>query len=165
VNWTWDLDNDILKYGQEIYHTYTTPGEYTVKLIIEDNQGAKKNHAETLLITVAEFNYLPLSPVEIESIINFIDNSSDKYGAIINWTWNFNDDTISYGKKVNHTYLSPGNYSITLTIRNDKGDLYTYTQRLIVDKKGNGTPGFESILLIISLSISLIILSKKKHRP
>ncbi len=64
---------------------------------------------------------------EKEDIMNFtalIDAS--------NYTWDFGDGTVAYGKYVSHIYASPGIYTVKLTVK--KGDdIETYTQNITTD--------------------------------
>ncbi len=47
--------------------------------------------------------------------------SSDSDGTITNYTWDFGDGTTGYGETTTHAYSSPGNYSVTLTVKDDEG--------------------------------------------
>ena len=55
---------------------------------------------------------------------SIIVNGSKSYdidGNIINYTWNFSDGTILYGKIVAHSYNKSGVYNITLTVKDNEG--------------------------------------------
>ena len=68
---------------------------------------------------MANFSYFPSNPTDLDEI-NFIDES---HGRVINWTWDFGDGNISYGKNPVHQYFDDGNYSITLTIEDENGTI------------------------------------------
>jgi PKD repeat protein len=47
--------------------------------------------------------------------------SSDVDGAIASYSWNFGDGSVGAGPTPSHTYVSPGSYTVTLTITDSGG--------------------------------------------
>ena len=141
ASWKLDIDNDgIAEYSgsgappSTKQHTYQNTGTYTAKLTVTDNDGATDTDATIITVSekpnqppIAGFIYAPESPVKINTILNFTDDSTDSDGSIVNWTWNFGDGTISYGSEVNHTYLNSGKYNVTLTVTDNDGASDDYT--------------------------------------
>ncbi len=64
---------------------------------------------------VANFTWSPTEPTDLETVL-FLDLSDDPDGSIINWTWDFGDQTMAYGKNIDHLYTINGIYTITLTV-------------------------------------------------
>jgi PKD repeat protein len=50
--------------------------------------------------------------------VNFMDRST---GTISNWSWDFGDGSTSTEQNPTHTYLSPGWFTVNLTVCNDEG--------------------------------------------
>jgi len=67
---------------------------------------------------VANFSWAPTKPTDLESV-TFLDNSEDSDGSIINWTWDFGDETIAYGEDVDHLYTINGIYTVTLKVKDN----------------------------------------------
>ena len=67
--------------------------------------------------------------------------SYDPNGTIVNYTWDFGDGTTGYGKVVNHSYMRPGNYTITLTIL-DNENLSNSTSKQIEVKSDLDNDGW-----------------------
>jgi outer membrane protein assembly factor BamB len=93
-------------------------------------------------------------------------NSTDAGGHIVNYTWEFGDGNVGYGKIVNHTYTISGKFKMNLTITDDEGSKNTTTVEIsvleIVKEKTNGfIPGYETSLATIGI-ISMLYLGERR---
>lgn len=60
--------------------------------------------------------------------VNFdASESSDPDGVVVDWAWNFGDGNTGAGKTINHTYAAPGDYPVTLVVKDDEGKRDTLT--------------------------------------
>jgi len=48
-------------------------------------------------------------------------NSYDPDGKVVGWTWDFADGTIAEGALVEHAFMAPGLYDVTLTVVDQMG--------------------------------------------
>jgi len=134
----------------------------------EEYEEGEKTHQEKLTSfrysrpPTANFIYTPSSPVKSKQTINFVDNSTDPDNNIINWTWNFGDGVIVYGKNVNHTYSKDGTYNVTLTVTDEDGASDDYTITITVEKE-KGIPGFEFTVLIMAIA-GLMAFGKRRDK-
>lgn len=65
---------------------------------------------------VAAFDYYP-KPVIVGQLITFNGSASyDPDGTVVFWAWDFGDSGTGSGQIATHTYLSEGNYTVTLTV-------------------------------------------------
>ena len=46
-------------------------------------------------------------------------SSGDEDGVIIRYNWDLGDGQNATGKQITHTYDAPGEYTVTLTVRDD----------------------------------------------
>ncbi|HMK48278.1 MAG TPA: PKD domain-containing protein [Methanocella sp.] len=53
--------------------------------------------------------------------VQFTDISTTNNGSITSWSWDFGDGSTSKTQNPSHTY-TPGVYTVTLTVKNSKGD-------------------------------------------
>ncbi|MFW6121553.1 MAG: PKD domain-containing protein, partial [Petrotogales bacterium] len=58
----------------------------------------------------------------IEEEIEFDGSESTDDGTIVNYTWDFGDDTNGYGINPTHTYEEAGEYTVILTVTDDEGE-------------------------------------------
>ncbi|RZN36947.1 MAG: PKD domain-containing protein [Methanophagales archaeon ANME-1-THS] len=86
----------------------------------EDGDGTFEENI-TIQPPIANFTYLPENPVVSQAITFNASNSTDQDGFITNYNWNFGDETNATGKITTHSYPSVGNYTVTLTVRDNDG--------------------------------------------
>lgn len=65
--------------------------------------------------------------------------SNDPDGTIVSWQWNFGDNGTSSQPNPTHTYANPGNYTVTLTVRDDCNASHT-KQMSIQITQASGEP-------------------------
>ena len=120
--------------------TLSTDGTYTVDYYSADNAGnvepsktvtfeILKNHPPT-----ADFTYSPQNPTDTQAV-HFTDNSDDTDGTIANYTWNFGDGSTSNEPNPTHQYEDNGTYTVTLTVKDDKGATDTISKQIEVSNE------------------------------
>ena len=121
VGWSWDLGDGITSTLQNPIHTYTAEGDFTVSLMVIDNDGASDTFSTIVSIDqpinpIADFTF---SCSDLDCI--FTDMSSDSDGTIIGWLWDFDDTSSSTLQKPSHFYAVAGDYSVRLTVTDNDG--------------------------------------------
>jgi ELWxxDGT repeat protein len=120
--WYWDFGDGSHSSDQNPSHAYTSAGNYTVTLDVEnswcDDVETKIDYITVLPLPSADFHASDTSP-SANVTINFIDDSTGTYD---NWFWDFGDGSNSTAQNPSHNYTSVGNYSVSLTISNGCGD-------------------------------------------
>ncbi|MCD6331374.1 MAG: PKD domain-containing protein, partial [Thermoplasmata archaeon] len=74
---------------------------------------------------------IPSNPKINENVI-FNSTSYDLDGFIANYTWNFGDGSIAYGRNVSHVYYNEGSYIVNLTIKDDDGAIAWIAKEVVV---------------------------------
>jgi len=135
VNWTWDFGDGHMGYGKNVTHTYSGNGTYVVTLTVTDDDGDTSTLQKDVNVwnvpPYADFTYLPISPSTADTI-QFNDTSVDSDGSVVNWTWDFGDGHMGYGKNAMHSYADNGTYAVTLTVRDNDNDTSSITKYLNV---------------------------------
>ncbi len=130
---TWDFGDGTTSESYEPTHSYQKPGNYTVTLTVEAEQGTEKKVKEnfinivggTLTVDFTVSSQIVLLGDEVQ----FIDRSRSEKETIIKRFWDFGDGTTSEEVNPRHKYLKPGIYSVTLTA-------YTENQYKSLTKEG-----------------------------
>lgn len=131
---SWDFgDGSPLSTQTNPVHTYTTPGIYTVSLIVSNTIGCKD--------TLVQTNYINMNglPVAFEAdttlacapaTINFTDNTLQNV-AINTWSWNFGDGSApitTTSPNVSHNYATGDTFTVTLSVLDANGCNSSLTQ-------------------------------------
>ena len=74
----------------------------------------------------ANFTYTPNNPTNT-TVIHFTDTSTDPDGTIVSWWWNFGDHYYSDLQNPIHCYYMNGEYTVTLTVKDNNGASSTFT--------------------------------------
>lgn len=130
-DWLFD-DCDVVKGTASVTRTYDKPGTYTAQLTVHDRWGVCAS--TTLSITVTAKNEPPVAAVDVIlsdpmsgrgplDVIFDGTASHDPDGKIVSYAWNFGDGTTETTKLAYtlHTYSAGGDYTVTLTVTDDKG--------------------------------------------
>ncbi len=140
----WDFGNGNTSVFDDVIATYTTPGTYTVTLTVTDTtSGQSSTRTETGYITVFADPLADFS-VDVTSgcaplTVNFSDASVAGDGNIVSWTWDFGDGNVQSGANPSHTYVSAGDYDVTLVVVDDNGcgDTYVINDLVSVTEVAN----------------------------
>ena len=72
--------------------------------------------------------------VALKKIVIFRDRSTDGDGTIVSWLWNFGDGKYTSKKNPWHRYAKLGNYSVTLTVTDNKGVSNSISKTVFITK-------------------------------
>ncbi|MFA5414772.1 MAG: PKD domain-containing protein, partial [Methanoregula sp.] len=136
TSWNWTFGDGNTSVAQNPLYVYPDAGNYTVSLTVSNGTGFS-TLTRTNYITVvtpglpvrANFNGTPLTGVS-PLPVQFTDAST---GGIISWNWTFGDGNTSTVQNPLFTYISAGNYTVSLTVGNGTGsDTLTRTDYILV---------------------------------
>jgi gliding motility-associated-like protein len=129
TNWEWRFGdgNTITRTNNSpFYYRYATPGIYTIRLVVNSNNGCKSDTAyrivNVFVSPVAKFGYS--GNICVSDSIRFTDTSSVATGNITIWQWNFGDgNTITRNNNSDffHQYTTTGNFTVSLVVFSNNG--------------------------------------------
>ncbi|MBL0913000.1 MAG: PKD domain-containing protein [Bacteroidia bacterium] len=116
---------------EDAVHTYTQSGSYTVTLITQNAAGCSDTAVQTIDILpglTASF-----SPVQSTCSGYPLSFSGTFSGTVAQVVWDFGDGSaLQQGSTVTHSYVSPGNYTISLSAVSAAGCSSVYTAPILV---------------------------------
>ena len=149
TNWSWDFGDGSTSAKANPSHAYTSPGEYTVCLIVS-NSGGSDTICQQLVVTLiptAGFGVQPRNQGEFD----FTDLSGNEP---MDWQWDFGDGNTSTMQNPRHAYSSPGEYTACLIASNSEGAdticrsitvVFAPEVAFEVEAKGNGLFDFKDL--------------------
>lgn len=135
-SWFWTFGDGGTSTDQNPVHTYSSSGTYPVTLTVENLFGSDNASLQSSIHVNPPVTASPTEPAapsppgsplvahfigaprtgDAPHIVRFTDTST---GGPTWWRWSFGDGLLSSEMSPTHTFTSPGNYSVTLTIKND----------------------------------------------
>ncbi|HEX3018749.1 MAG TPA: PKD domain-containing protein, partial [Chitinispirillaceae bacterium] len=128
LSFAWNFGDEKTGTGSTVSHVYSTPGNYTATLTVDDGNGNSDSKSVLITVTqpqrppVASFTATPSSgdaPLNVE-----FDRtaSSDPDSDPLSFAWDFGDGNTGTGSTVLHVYSTPGTYTVILTVEDDNGN-------------------------------------------
>lgn len=120
--WSWDFDDSTaVRTERNPYHTFSKPGKYDVRLIVN------KNCEITKAITIEEKEFvldstkLPVFEIPTQTMVGEKIKVRDNTQRATTWEWRFGETASvnSYEKEAEYTYKEPGLKTISLVINGE----------------------------------------------
>ncbi|MEL6676903.1 MAG: PKD domain-containing protein, partial [Bacteroidota bacterium] len=131
----WDFgDGTVVNNALNPTHIYTTPGTYTVSLIVGDGVNCRDTMIQTTLIEVvsgptAQYAATPGQDCRPMTVA-FSDLSTAGATPIVNWQWDFDNGTGSVSASPTQTFPVAGLYDVRLTVTDANGCVASYTDQV-----------------------------------
>ncbi|MDI3419032.1 PKD domain-containing protein [Streptomyces luteolus] len=124
--WTWDFGDGTTATGETATRTYASPGRYTVKLTVTDNQDATGSTTKSVRVgpnqaPEAAFSADCGNSAGVRYCKFDGSASADPDGSVASYAWDFGDGSTGSGATVDHIYSAAGTYTVTLTVSDDEG--------------------------------------------
>ena len=149
TQWKWDLGNGTISFLKNPSVTYFNPGQYTVKLVVQNASG-KDSLIKNQYITIFAQPTINFSASSTSGCfplpVQFTDASIPGSGTITQREWDFGDGTFSTQQNPSHTYTSSGNFNVSLRITNSNGCVKTLTKLQYVQILNGVTARFSNSL-------------------
>ena len=137
--YTWDFgDNTPLvetNTTDPVTHTYAREGTYTVKMYVDKNSNCGDS-AEAIVYAYPLFKpEFTATGLCTEKETRFSDNTRSDAGDVVYYKWDFGNGDTSNVKDPRYAYKTPGDYTVKLYARNEKGCEQTITHPLTIYDK------------------------------
>jgi len=129
VNWLWDFGDPASGTNntsnlQNPLHIYSTPGSYTVLLLVENASGCPDTLSKVIVVQPKPGVDFSWASTCLGTTTTFTTNTTvTNVGAVDSYDWDFGDGTAHNTSQQNplHTYATTGNFTVILTIVDTAG--------------------------------------------
>ena len=133
VSWFWDFGDGTTDTIQNTSHTYSSPGNFNVTLIVTDSVGCSDTITKPVII-----NSIPQASFTTQNVcagqnMPFTNTSTILGGGLMNHSWNFGNGATSIQTSPWYQYPNPGTYTVTLIVTGPGGCKDTATQQVTVN--------------------------------
>jgi PKD repeat protein len=121
-------------------HAFTHNGNFTVKLKVTNATGCFASDSLVITVNAGPLAKFIADTACVSGITHFTDQSVANSGTIASWLWDFGEPgsgTLNSSTLQNpsHTYLSPGSFTVTLTVTNTNSCSHDTTRVISVSPK------------------------------
>jgi PKD repeat protein len=138
TTFAWSFGNGETGGGMRPTSSFSLAGIYTVHLTVSNEHGLSHAVQKTVLVSglagpTASFVVSPTQPKAQAPVFFNAQGSKASAGRrIANWEWDFGDGTKGAGETVQHTYATPGGYTVVLRVTDDVGRTATVTANVTI---------------------------------
>lgn len=132
---SWSFGDGRTGGGTTTTHRYSTPGTYTITLVVANEFGQTATATRTITVSgvspqvFASFTFSPTAPGINQEVFFNASASRPPDGT---YSWNFGDGATGSGLSPTHRYAQPATYTVTLTVFNGLGQQATTTRTVTV---------------------------------
>lgn len=135
ASWNWQFGDGGTSGDQDPSHGYNIEGNYSVTLIVTDEDGCQDTLTRPNYVQVS----FPTSRFEANdtvscagNILNFTNTST---GSNLSYQWDFGDGSSSTQANPTHAYSNPGTYTVSLITTDGNGcsDTLTRTNYILIE--------------------------------
>jgi PKD repeat protein len=137
-SYAWNFGDGTTAEGSFVFHAYTTPGRYTVTLVVTtaDDRTATATtevNVESLPPISAWISYSPYNPSTLDTVEFWTWINDPAYRPITSYLWDFGDGATATDAYAYHRYLAEGAYKVSLTVTTDDGRTATAAADISVE--------------------------------
>ncbi|MGB0948932.1 MAG: PKD domain-containing protein, partial [Marinirhabdus sp.] len=144
--WNWDFgDSTDIRDERNPYHTFSQPGKYDVRLIVNKSCEIVKTVTIEEKTFILDSTKLPIFKLPKETRVGKKINAEDNTERATTWEWRFGEtaNVNSYNRKAEYTYKEPGLKTVSLVIN---GELQYIGKRKIRVLPAPKEPGYIDIV-------------------
>ena len=140
-------------------HTYSTAGDYTIKLVTNRNQECSDSTTAIVRVWPGFFPDFISSGVCLSNPVLFFDRTTTNYGVVDSWNWEFGDATTNADtsriKNPQWNYADTGTKNVRFIVTNSKGCIDTIYKPVNVIAKPPINLPFRDTLICIPDDVQL----------
>lgn len=130
--YNWNFGDGTHAYIPSPKHLFSASGNYNVTLTVLDSAGCSVTVADTITVNAKPDAAFTQTGICVNSPVQFTNFSTITQGTIINYDWNFGDNSFSTASDPAHLYSDTGSYMVSLAVSSDGGCTDTAKQNISI---------------------------------
>ena len=129
TSWLWSFGDNTISNLQNPTHIFANSGTYSVSLTATNEGGSNRVVKQITVSPKSNFQAAFRADKRVGKApltVNFYDSTS---GGPIQWLWTISDGTTYNTRLLKKTFKRSGTYSVTLWVRNSKGQTSSVTKQ------------------------------------
>jgi gliding motility-associated-like protein len=135
-NYEWDFGDGTTYSTQSPVHHYTTPGTYTVSLVVNTELGCTDT-LKTGPVKVVQSPVIDISPSDtvicVNDSVTYRGLNMIQDTSFVNWKWSLNGNGFNIQNPPRQQFTQAGNFTINLIATNSSGCADTSSKQLLVN--------------------------------
>ncbi len=136
LSYQWDFGDGSHQAGRQVQHRFSKSGKYRVSLTVNDGSGSQNaSGTDSLVIHINAPPVANAGKNQKASVLQLVkfdaSRSYDPDGQIVEYLWDFGDNSQAYGRNAIHAYQKPGNYQVRLTVKDNAYALNSSSQATV----------------------------------
>ena len=131
TTYRWSFGDGHSATGPTGSNSFDEAGTYLVTLTIEDGIGRSDQVTRSVVVgfgkpPMAVITFSPTAPKVDETVFfNATLSTADPGRTLVSHKWDFGDGNTASGSRESHVYADPGIYNVTLTVKDDAGQVHS----------------------------------------
>ena len=121
TGWWWNMGDASTAISNNVNHTYSTPGTYTVTHVAYSSNGCNDTIKKPIEIYFLPNALFYQNAPCVGNTTQFVDSSKTLSGSIISWNWNFGDTYSSGLQNPQHAFSAATVYTVSLIVTSSFG--------------------------------------------
>jgi len=138
----WDFGDGFTSAQPNPQHVYNNVGNFQVTLAVTNGYGCTDTVTIPTTISVASPSANFATPPPVSGCAPMYVSLSDNTPDATSWLWNFGDGNTGTGQNTDHTYFTPGTYTVTLSTASDSGGCPQFINNFSTFIVGGGEANF-----------------------
>ncbi|MEJ0034348.1 MAG: PKD domain-containing protein [Bacteroidota bacterium] len=131
VSWQWKVGSALYNV-QNPAHTFATPGNYNVQLIVTGQNNCTASLTRPAVVPVVPtVDFQVANPCSGQEAV-FSDVTTNPTDPIAQHSWTFNSTDTGTGQQTTHAFDNNGSYPVQLTIQGQSGCTYSTTKTIVI---------------------------------
>lgn len=116
MQYLWSFGDGTTATTRDATHSYTVPGNYTVKLVVESGKGCADSTTQTVTVLKYAFADFDVEPACIDMPLPLFNRTINTSNSVLQYLWDFGNGYSTPVQTPVYSYPAPGIYKLKLSV-------------------------------------------------